>query len=174
MKLSPAFSTLSHIIWSGIFGLIIGGGTAVFQYNTTHGINIEQDATLFALTILTGLGSAIIATWNAVQKSPALPEAEKEVESAATVAATQLAQQAHGRIDEVIRWLQNHMQQAHAPMPVQASQNAATPSSLKPTVLQPLPVDSTPVAPVSVPNVAPVGATLLSTIPQMPTVQAQQ
>lgn len=57
--------------------------------------------------------------------------------------------------------------------PVVTPQSAAIPSSLKSVQLQPMPVDSASVAPMSVPNVPPVGATLLSTIPQMPTVQAQ-
>lgn len=54
------------------------------------------------------------------------------------------------------------------------AQSAVVPSSLKPTVLQPLPADSTPVVPVSVPNTPPVGATLLNTIPQIAAVQTQQ
>lgn len=49
----------------------------------------------------------------------------------------------------------------------------ATPSSLRPTTLQPIPADSTPVAPVT-PNVPPADAVLSGTIPAMPIVQPQQ
>lgn len=174
MKLSPAFTTLLHIVWSGIFGLIIGGGTAVIQYNTTHGINLEQDAMLFALTVLTGLGSTAISILHNVQASPALPQAEAEVESAIATEAKQLAQDASNRIDQVIVALQSHFQD-HAVQ--DASQKAAVPSSLRPVQLQPIAADSTPVAPPavpSVPNVAPAGAVPSSTIPAMPAVLPQQ
>lgn len=53
-------------------------------------------------------------------------------------------------------------------------QSGVVPSSLRPTVLQPIPDTSAPVAPVSVPNVAPANAVPLSTIPAMPIVQLQQ
>lgn len=171
MKISPAFATLSHIIWSALFGLIVSGGTAVIQYNSTNGINIPQDASIFAIVILTGLGSTALATWKTIQKSPALLVAEAEVASVATAKATQLAQSAHGRIDEIVVWLQAHMQQSHA-APLLA-QSANIPSSLKPTVLQPMSSVSTPVAPVSVPNTPPVGAVPLTTIPAMPVATQQ-
>lgn len=58
--------------------------------------------------------------------------------------------------------------------PVTASQSAAIPSSLSPVRLQPMPATTTPVAPVSVPNVPPQGAVLSNTVPQIAAVQAQQ
>lgn len=171
MKLSPAFTTLLHIVWSGIFGLLVGGGSAVVQYNTTHGINLEQDAISFSIAVLTGLGGTVISILHNVQTSPALPQAEAEVGSAIDAEARQIAQTASNRIDQVVTALQSHFQD-HA---VQvAPQSAAVPSSLKPVQLQPIPADSTPVAPVSVPNVPPANAVLSGTIPAMPVVQPQQ
>lgn len=165
MKLSPSFSILLHVIWSGIFGLILSGGTAVFQYNTVHGINVEQDATLFALTMLTGLGSTLIATWHNIQASPALPVAEQEAETTIATGASQLAQSAHARIDQIIASLQSHMQE-HAVV----IQKTPTPSALSPVRLEPMPVQSMPVA-ATTPNTPPVDAVPLTTIPAMPVVQ---
>lgn len=159
MKLSPAFATLLHIIWGGALGLIIAGATAVYQYNTKNGINFGQDAILFALTVVTGLGSTALATLHNIQASPALPVAESEV-------ASTLAQQAHQRIDAIITWLENHSQE-HA---LQSAQKPAVPSSLRPTTLQPIPADNTPVVP-PVPNTPPMGAVTTSTVPGMPVVQ---
>lgn len=165
MKISPAFSTLLHIVWSALFGLIISGGTAVIQYNSTHGINIEQDAILFALVITTGLGSTAIAAMRAIQQSPALPVAEKEVEDAIATSAKQLAQNAHVRLDQLSDWLQAHMQEHTIVV-----QKPATPPAISPVRLEPMPVQSTPVAAVT-PNTPPVGFVPLTTVPAMPVVQ---
>lgn len=54
------------------------------------------------------------------------------------------------------------------------TQSATTPASLKPVQLQPMPASSMPVAPVIVPNTPPANAMLLSTVPEMPAIQAQQ
>lgn len=58
------------------------------------------------------------------------------------------------------------------PMPMPA-QNAVVPSSLRPTVLQPIPADTPSVAPVSVPNVPPPNAVTTATVPGMPVVTPQ-
>lgn len=79
MKVTPAMAVILHIVWSGLLGLIIAGGTAVIQYNSLHGINIPQDASLFALTLLTGLGSTLISIWHSAQTNSALPQAESDV-----------------------------------------------------------------------------------------------
>jgi len=168
--LSPALTTLAHIVWGGIFGLLISGGAAISQYNATNGINIPQDAAVFALAVLTGIGSASIATWNNIKKSPALPVAEAEVESVAKDQFNQFAQSVHGRLSTIEAWLQSHIQTHAASVPstpVQAPQSAPVPSSLSKITLQPLPAQSTP-------NIAPAGSVPLTTVPAMPVVQVHQ
>lgn len=173
MKLSPAFSTLLHIVWGGVFGLLISGGAAISQYNATNGINISQDAAVFALAVLTGLGSAGISTWNNIQKSHAWPVAEKEVEDAATAQYKQFAQDAQSRLSNIEAWLQSHIQ-AHtasmSSMSVQVPQSVAVPSSLSKVTLQPIPAQSTPTV-ASTPNIAPAGTVPATTVPGMPVVQ---
>lgn len=173
MKLSPAMATILHIIWSGLFGLIISGGTAVYQYNATNGINLEQDAILFALAFTTGLGSTAISILHNVQASPALPLAEKEIEDGLATEAHQLAMEAHTKLDQMSAWLTTHMQTHNTMVPAMPVQSASTPSSLRPVTLQPMSATNPPVAPVT-PNLPPSGAPLFSTVPEMPSVQAQQ
>lgn len=170
MKLSPALSTLLHIVWSGLFGLIIAGGTAAVQYNATNGINFGQDGIIFATVVLTGLGSTLIAIWSNIQKSPALPLAESEVQAAITQEVRDLASGVHTHIDSVVSWLDAQLQK---PQTQQASQSVNTPSAFKPTVLQPLPATNTPVVAQITPNVMPSGAVPLTTVPGMPVVTPQ-
>lgn len=161
MKITPAMSTILHIIWSGVFGLIVGGGAAVVQYNSVHGIDVGVDVSLFAGMFLTGFGSMAIATWHNIEKSPALPQAEKDVEAQAVVAVEPLAQQAHERLDQVVKWINSHATQ-HSTAPVQ------------PVVAKPQ-QNTTPVSaptPQVVPtNAPPANAQLLTTLPNISAVQ---
>lgn len=145
MKPSSAAVALLHIVWAGLFGLILAGGAAVVQYNTTYGINISQDAIVFATVVLTGIGSTLLSIWNNVRQSPALPVVEAEATSVLAANANTLAQQAHTRLDGVITWLNNHSQYhaglAPAPQPQQpltgsaVSRAVTTPASRAPQAI---------------------------------------
>lgn len=156
MKPSPALATLLHILWGGLFGLIVSGGAAIVQYNTTYGINIPQDAIVFSLAVLTGMGSAAISTWNNIRQSPALPIVESEATSVLAANANTLAQQAHMRLDGVITWLNNHSQYhaglAPAPQPQQpltgpAVSRAVTTPAARPPQAIPFPPPTANTAP---------------------------
>lgn len=83
-KLTPAMTTIAHIISGGFIGLLSSSISAVVQYNGTHALtwsDVGTDFVVFAVAFLAGLSSSYIHVVASIRQSPALPQAESDVVS---------------------------------------------------------------------------------------------
>lgn len=163
MKITPSETTILHAVLSVAVATLIGASTAATQFYFNHGQDLWLSLAFFAGSLPATFATLRYAVWHAIQTNPALPQAEKDVESALAQEASQTAQEAHVKIDQIIYWLQQHMQ-GHAP-----SQSAGI---TKPEWMQQLSQSSTSVAPPT--STQQAGSVPMTTLPGMPAIPTQQ
>lgn len=170
MKVTPAQLTL----WHGVTALISGSATsstmAIFQYTSTHGVNIGQDVSYGLLVLLAAIPTLAVSIYHLVQKSPALPQAEKDTEA-------QAQQVGEHVIKQLGPWFEAHFANVGkylSNMEQSLANHAHVPASSVPQLPFQVTSASVPTTPpASVVNSATPTTTMLNTFPLMPAVPKQ-
>lgn len=83
LKATPAQLALWHAITALVGGSAVSSGMAIFQYVSMHGVNVGQDVSYGLMVLLSAATLLPVSIYHLIQKSPALPQAEKDTEAQA-------------------------------------------------------------------------------------------
>ena len=134
VKITPAMVTLWHTVVTVATGILVPIILGLVQYVSQHGVNVGQDVSYSIPVLIAGAATLQVSLWHAIKSSPALPQAEKDVEAQAQAVgghvASQLGTWLEGRFQALENKFAGH--QHAAPTPPSVPQVAFSPSIAAP------------------------------------------
>lgn len=93
IKITPSMLALWHTIVTVATGILLPIILGLVQYVSQHGVNVEQDLSYSIPVLVTGAATLQVSLWHAIKSSPALPQAEQDVEAQAQMVGGHVASQ---------------------------------------------------------------------------------
>lgn len=93
IKITPSMLALWHTIVTVATGILLPIILGLVQYVSQHGVNVEQDLSYSIPVLVTGAATLQVSLWHAIKSSPALPQAEQDVEAQAQAVGGHVASQ---------------------------------------------------------------------------------